>query len=78
MKNFDQDKFLNDTLNFVVFKNVCLCNGVKNAWELWKMEFLFTCNKHAPVKISRVKQTSIPLLNINILDLMYQRDYLHK
>ena len=48
------------------------------AWELWKTEFLYICNKHAPLKLSRVKQTSSPWLINDILDLMYQRDYLLK
>ena len=78
MKNFDQDKFLNDILNSVVLKNISFYSDVNKAWELWKTEFLYICNKHAPLKLSRVKQLSSPWLTNDILDLMYQRDYLHK
>ena len=52
MKNFDQDKFLNDILYYVSLKNISFCNDVNRDWELWRMEFLDKCNKHATVKLS--------------------------
>ena len=34
MKNFDQDKFLNDILNSVVLKNISFYSDVNKPWEL--------------------------------------------
>ena len=45
---------------------------------MWKNEFNRICNKHAPVKSSRVKQTENPWITDNILKLINHREYLLK
>ena len=53
-------------------------NDVNIAWLQWKKEYLYLCNKHAPIPISRVKQVCNPWINDEILQLIYQRNFLHK
>ena len=81
-KHFDNDAFIKDICDNRVLnqgENVCNseCN-VENVWSAWKSSFLEICNKHAPIKVTRVKHRYNPWINSDIIKLMYQRDYIHK
>jgi hypothetical protein len=52
--------------------------NIDEAWLSWKTEFLRLCDKHAPVKVCRLKDRFKPWITSDIVKLMYKRDYLHK
>ena len=74
-KCFDESLFLNDIVNSVVFNKIVSYNNVETVWKMWKNEFNRICNKDAPVKSSRVKQTENPWITDNILKLINHREY---
>ena len=77
-KFFNKELFLNDIVNSHVFNNIKSFNNVNIAWQEWKKEYLYLCNKHAPIRISHIKQVCNPWINDEILQLIYQRNFLHK
>ena len=77
-KNFNSVSFINDIENSDIFKNIYNNTNVDNAWNEWKIEFIRICNKHAPVRIRRMKDRYKPWVNNEILKLMYKRNFLHK
>ena len=80
-KNFDSELFLNDVIANDVFCSTNdnnECTYVKDTWETWKSNFLCISDKHAPIKVTRVKDRHNPWINAEIIKLMYRRDYLHK
>ena len=81
-KNFNGDAFINDVCNDRILSNcVDVCDidcNVENVWRTWKSSFLEICNKHAPIKVTRVKHRYNPWINSDIIKLMYRRDYIHR
>ena len=78
MKNYSENSFLNDINDSHVFGNIGSYSEAQQAWLVWKNEFLKICNKHAPIRLSRVKNTCSPWITNEILDSIYYRNYLHK
>ena len=81
-KHFDEQSYVEGVMNSLVFCGIA--NSDKNQgntekiWSEWKAEFLRISNKHAPIKVSRVKNRYNPWMNSDIINLMYERDFIHK
>ena len=75
-KQFNESLFLDEIANSVVFNNIHTNADVNNAWKSWKLEFLEICNKHAPIRSSRVKHASNPWITRDILNLINKKNYL--
>ena len=75
MKNFDADIFAHDLMSCDIL------NGSQDegeiSWEQWKSAYTKICDKHAPMKILRLKKRSNPWITHDIIKLMYQRDNVH-
>ena len=52
--------------------------SVTEAWSSWKSTYEMICSVHTPIKQIRVKNRDNPWMTRDILNLMYQRDHLHK
>ena len=75
MKNFDMESFSNDLI---------LCDILNSSqdnddisWERWKLAYTDICDRHAPMKSLRLKKRSNPWMTHDIMNLMYERDYVH-
>ena len=77
-KNFDENALITDITNSTVFDDIKNLSDVEHAWKLFKDEFLRICNKHAPVRVSRLRKRYNPWINHNIVKLMYRRNHFHK
>ena len=77
-KNFDVNLYFYDIANSVVLNNIYRISNVNEAWNSWKTEYLRICDKHAPIRVCRLKDRFNPWITKEILQLMYRRDYLHK
>ena len=79
-RNFSADAYLADLQNTSVFTDINSLDdihGTENKWAIWKREFLFLSDRHAPVKVTRVKYRHNPWMTTDILKLMYRRDFIH-
>ena len=76
-KEFDENMFLDDLFNvpWHVVKN---SDDVNDALHVWQNMFCEVVNKHIPKKVKRVRGTSSPWLNSNIMNHMSTRDFLHR
>ena len=77
-KNFDENAFITDITNSTVFDDVKHINDVEQGWKLFKDEFIKISNKHAPIRVSRLRKRYNPWIDHNIVKLMYKRNYFHK
>ena len=77
-KKFNEKLFLYDIYKSQVFHNIYSFEDVNVAWEAWIREFKRICDKHAPCKMLRVKQRTNSWFSKHILDIIYQRDSLHR
>ena len=50
----------------------------KIMWLKWKSLFLEVCDKHAPIRIKRVRASRSPWINNDLKKIMYRRDRLKK
>ena len=75
MKQFNPDIFINDLNNYEVL-NGSLCDQ-DISWDEWKVKFNEICNKHAPIKVARLKKRSNPWITPDVVKLMYKRDHVH-
>ena len=76
-KNFSTNAFIDEIANSRDL-NIDGITTVDDAWEKWSKAFLDISNKHAPIKTIRVKDRNNPWVSREILNLMYQRDKIHK
>ena len=77
--NFDINAFTTDLKNCETLSNTSVnSNSLNEMWSEWKHAFLKCCNKHAPIKESRVKNRHCPWMTSDVIKLIYQRDYLKK
>ena len=58
-KHFDSNKFLRD-LNEMPWGNVDLYSDPNDMWREWKKMFLTCVDKHAPLKLKRVREKRCP------------------
>ena len=78
-KNFNKDMFLYDLginrgitdLNFENFE-------LEEKWDHFKNNFLEICDKHAPLKVRRLKDRCNPWISHDMVNSIYERDYKKK
>ena len=75
-KNFNAENFIHDLRTSSILHNVSLIQDVDDAWDIWKKEVLRISDKHAPIKIMRLKDRRNPWVTKDIVKLMYARDRL--
>lgn len=75
-KNFNAEMFLNEVKQCKVLNMQNEPTTCKPSWSDWKEAFLKISDKHAPIKVSRVKERYCPWITPSIIKLMYKRDYL--
>ena len=75
MKQFNPDLFINDLNNCEVLYGSLYDQDV--SWDEWKVKFNEICNKHAPIKLARLKKRSNPWIIPDVVKLMYKRDHVH-
>ena len=73
-KNFIHNNFLRNIVHSGVFNRFFLIEDVSQAWEVFKTEYLFICDNHAPILKFRVKTVSNPWFSTCIQNLIYKRD----
>ena len=76
-KNFDQEKFLDDlkAMSWHVCKDI---RNIDLAWETWERLFCTVVNKHIPLCHKRIRKNACPWITDDIVDLMKQRDNVHR
>ena len=74
---FNEILFLQDISNFTQSFNIHKFSTVENAWQIFKESFLNICNRHAPVRTSKIKPTHKPWITKDIISLIHQRNKLH-
>ena len=75
MKHINPDFFINDLNNCEVLNGSLYDQDI--AWDEWNVEFNEICNKHAPIKVARLKKRSNPWITPDVVKLMYKRDHVH-
>ena len=60
---------LNDPL-----EHVLNCHFVNYAWSIWHSTFMSISNHHAPMKFKCIRGNVLPWLDVEIVQLMRQRD----
>ena len=78
-KRFDPDQFIQDIVlsgDFNASKYADI--DVHDAWKVWKNKFMQLCDKYAPLRQTRLKNRRNPWVTREIVQLMYERDYIHK
>ena len=76
-KHFDKGKFLSD-LNQLSWANVDLYSDPNDLWRQWKEMFLGCIDKHAPLKLKRVRKKRSPWITSELLRKIRKRDFLKK
>ena len=77
-KPFNQNAFFDD-LNCTPFDNVHQHTDPNEALAVWYKLFMDVVNRHAPIRLTRVKHSKLPpWLNKNIIQAMSDRDRLKK
>ena len=56
--------------------NVYKSSNPNEMWEQWKCTFLAIADKHAPLKMMRIRSQSSPWITSELKDLMHNRDIL--
>ena len=75
---FDNISFLRSIDKFLSSYNISSYGSVETAWEKWKINFINICDKHAPLRMFRVKQNCKPWVNNEVVTLMKRRDAIHQ
>ena len=87
-KNFNPENFLQECKllqdNFVMKYDVTNIDNIDvpheeldELWNNWKIDFLTLSDKHAPFKLSRLKNRRNKWITPDVVQLIYKRDYLH-
>ena len=73
-KNFDENMFISD-MHDVPWETIEYFNDINDIVEVWNNMFLEVVNKHAPLKLHRIKRKYQPdWLTPQILDIIKERD----
>ena len=76
---FDQLKFNDEVSKMCRGINYEACSTVNDMWNLWKDSLMLLCDKHAPMKVFRVRNDGDnPWVDNDIIKLMKDRDKKHK
>ena len=76
-KHFNRGKFLSD-LNQLPWANVDLYSDPNDMWREWKEMFLGCVDKHAPLKLKRIRKKLSPRITRELLCKIRKRDFLKK
>ena len=76
-KHFNRGKFLSD-LNQLPWANVDLYSNPNDMWREWKEMFLGCVDKHAPLKLKRIRKKRSPWITRELLCKIRKRDFLKK
>ena len=76
-KHFNRGKFLSD-LNQLPWANVDLYSDPNDMWREWKEMFLGCVDKHAPLKLKRIRKKRSPWITRELLCKIRKRDFLKK
>ncbi len=76
-KHFNEIEFMSDLRCSMLEQNRCQ-DTLDKSRENFKESFMEISNKHAPIKSHRVRDRIIPWANRDIINMMYERDYIHK
>jgi len=76
-KHFNREKFLSD-LNQLPWANVDLHSNPNDMWCEWKEMFLGCVDKHAPLKLKRIRKKRSPWITKELLCKIRKRDFLKK
>ena len=76
-KNFDAQSFRAD-IAVQPWDELMRMENTNRMWLKWKSLFLEVCDKHAPIRIKRVRASRTPWINNDLKKIMYQRDRLKK
>ena len=76
-KHFNKGKCLSD-LNQLSWANVDLCSDPNDMWLEWKEMFLGCVDKHAPLKLKRIRKKRSPWIASELLCKIRKRDFLKK
>ena len=80
-KRFDTNDFIRELYQTLPRVHQEMTDGqltISEAWSLWRSTFDNICSKHAPLKTVRVKDRHNPWMTNELLQLMYERDCLHR
>ena len=75
--NFDSQAFYRDIQHSDRLNSIFIINDTNFAWSIFYNEFMKILNKHAPLRVHRVRARLNPWFSKKILTLMYKRDFLH-
>ena len=76
---FDQLKFNDEVSKMCRGIDYEACSTVNDMWNLWKDSFMLLCDKHASMKVFRVRNDGDnPWVDNDIVKLMKDRDRKHK
>ena len=76
-KTFDTSRFLSDLKEELDAMPLCE-SDINQSWIMFKELFLRICDAHAPFKTMRLKSRYSPWFTPELVDLMYERDHVHK
>jgi hypothetical protein len=78
-KSFNKENFLfelGQSLSGITVKNTADSSAqLEDDWNSFKETFLNQCDKHAPIKVQRLKNRMNPWINRCIIKMMYKRDF---
>jgi len=78
-RNFKSSDFINDLLECDAITNTEWSSDLlEEKWGNFKEEFLKISNKHVPIETRRLKNRNNPWITPEIVELMYERDYVKK
>ena len=77
-KNFDPYAFNIDLMECNLMFEVDSHDNIDDAWNCWSSMVKQVMDKHAPMKVHRVKQRNSPWITRDVVLLMYKRDHIHK
>ena len=75
---FDDISFLKSIDKFLSTYNISSYDSVETAWEKWKINFINICDKHAPLRMFRLKQNCKPWVSNEVVTLLKRRDAIHQ
>ena len=73
MRDFNSDSFFRD-LSQVPWSICEIFNDIKDCYYAWYTLFMEIANEHALIRTKKCKKRQVPWMNLEIRELMHQRD----
>ena len=77
MRNFNSDSFCRD-LSQVPWSICEIFNDINDCYYAWYTLFMEIANEHAPIRTKKCKKRQVPWMNLEIKELMRQRDLIRR